>query len=78
MSMGNFETQDLCFAAVLQYFGSPIQGIEYGKDGRATFFFNSEQGCEQIKEAFWRCRLRVEPQAFFSALKVAKTRLYSK
>lgn len=76
MSNENYETQDLCLAAVLQYFGSPIRGVEHGTDGRATFFFEHNRRCEQVKEAFWLYQLQIEPRAFFNALKATKARLY--
>ncbi len=70
------KTSDLSLVATLLCFGGKIQSVDRGSGPRAVFYLQQEKGLEQLVRAYWAHELRVDPAAYFAALKEAKTRLY--
>ncbi len=73
----NYQTQDLCLATTIQCLGTPLGGVEWVDDRRASFHFENSEELTRAIEAYWQNTLLVEPKVFFGVLKATKTRLYS-
>lgn len=71
-----FPTSDLSLVAALCCYGAVIESIDRSTP-RAVFYIRRENGLEQLVQAFHSHSLRVEPLAYFNAMKEAKSRLYS-
>ncbi len=70
-----YETHDLPLAATLAL-SFPIEAIERGPSGRASFTFERARSLDALVEAYWRRELKVEPQAYSSQLRLLKARIY--
>lgn len=70
-----FSTPDLGLAAVLSLW-FPIEAIDRTNPHKATFLFKRDPNLDEIVESFWRRKLKIEPVAYFSQLKIVKSRLY--
>ena len=73
-----FRSSDLALVTVLSLF-YPVEAIDKeGPAGRAFFLFRKDsEGFDETLRKYWSRQLAVEPQAFFSQLKVIKARIYS-
>ena len=73
-----FRSSDLSLVVVLSLF-YPIEAIDKESPaGRAFFLFRKDSdGFDETLRKYWSRQLAVEPQAFFSQLKVIKARVYS-
>jgi len=73
-----FRSSDLALVATLSLF-YPIEVIDkQGLTGRAFFLFRKDgREFEETLQKYWSRQLAVEPQAFFSQLKIIKARIYS-
>jgi len=71
-----YKTSDLSLATSLSLF-SPIESTEIVDNKKVLFVFQKSQELDKLIAMYWRGEIRVEPQQFFSQLKVIKTRIYS-
>ena len=72
----NYKTSDLALATTLSL-NYPIFSIDKSNPSRSEFLFEKCEGLYDFVNKYWNGELRVEPQKFFTQLKVIKTRLYS-
>ena len=70
-----YETADLACAAALSLF-VPIEQVDRTDPRRAYFSFEKTEELETTLTQYQRGELRVEPRAFFDAIKAIKVRLY--
>jgi hypothetical protein len=70
-----YRTADLALATAISLF-YPIEVIDRKNPRKAQFIFKREDGLDELIESYWRGELKVEPQAYFNALRVIKARLY--
>lgn len=70
-----YTTSDLALVTTLSLF-YPIESVERTSSDKAMFLFRRAEGLDELIEAFWRRELNVEPQAYFTQLKIIKSRLY--
>lgn len=70
-----YSTSDLALAAVLSLW-FPIEVIDRTNPHKATFLFKRDPSLDEIVESFWKRELKIEPVAYFSQLKIVKSRLY--
>jgi hypothetical protein len=70
-----YQTADLSCAATLSLF-FPIEEIDKSNPRRAFFSFAQTDKFDKVLSQFQRGELKVEPRAFFDAIKNLKTRLY--
>ena len=73
-----FRSSDLALVTVLSLF-YPVEAIDKESPaGRAYFLFLKDgDGFEETLRKYWSRQLVVEPQAFFSQLKIIKARIFS-
>ena len=70
-----YSTPDLSLAAALSLW-YPIEVIDKTNPTKAQFLFKREPQLEKFVESFWKRELKIEPVAYFSQLKIIKSRLY--
>ncbi len=72
-----YRTADLALAAVI-LLSYPLEAIDRPSDTKKAYFlFKREKELDELIESYWRGgELKVEPQAYFNALRVIKARLY--
>jgi len=70
-----YRTADLALATTISLF-YPIEMIERQNTRKSQFLFKREAGLDELIESYWRGELKVDPQAYFNALRVIKARLY--
>ena len=70
-----YQTSDLACAAVLSL-SFPIELVDRSDPRRACFMFNRTENLDEFLKQYLRGELRVEPRAFFNAIKTIKIRLY--
>jgi hypothetical protein len=71
-----FRSNDLALAAALFLF-CPLEAIDRENPRKAQFIFKRETGLDDLIANYWRGELKVDPAAYFNALRVIKSRLYS-
>ncbi len=71
-----YKTSDLALAAVISLW-YPIEAIDKQNPHKAQFVFKREHGLNELIESYWKSELRVEPRAYFNALRAIKSRLYA-
>lgn len=70
------KTGDLSLAGFL-FLHYPLEAIERPPSGRKShFLFKRNTQADELIALFWRGQAKVEPQAYFNALRVIKARLY--
>ena len=69
-----FRTADLALATAISLF-YPLESIDRG-NRKAQFVFKRDVGLDDLIASYWRRELKVEPQAYFDAMRVIKGRLY--
>lgn len=74
----HFTTSDLSLAAALRCLGATIEEVDHTEPSRALFCFRRVGDLDAWIHAYWAGELKVEPQAYFAALKAVKTRLYDR
>lgn len=72
----SYKTYDLALVTTLSLF-FPIESVEGTNTQRVLFVFRQTNKLNEMVESYWRRDIRVEPQQFFSQLKIIKTRIYS-
>jgi hypothetical protein len=76
LSLNNyFSTPDLALAAAISLW-YPVETIDRTNPSKAIFLFKRDENLDKLVENFWKQELRIEPQAYFSQLKIIKSRLY--
>ncbi|MDP3697161.1 MAG: DUF5659 domain-containing protein [Candidatus Taylorbacteria bacterium] len=70
-----YQTADLALAAVI-FLSYPLEAIERQNPRKAQFLFKRGSQLDELIESYWQGGLKVEPQAYFNALRVIKARLY--
>lgn len=69
-----YKTQDLALATAISL-SFPLEVIDRG-GYKAQFIFKREIGIDDLIASYWRRELKVEPQAYFDAMRAIKGRLY--
>lgn len=72
-----YRTADLSLAAALQLY-KPLIGVDRQNPRRAEFLFDQSPELNKLVESFWRGELKVDPRAYFAALREIKARLYER
>lgn len=70
-----YKTADLALVTVI-FLSYPIEAIDRQNPRKAQFLFKRNNQLDELIESYWRGELRVEPQAYFNALRIIKARLY--
>jgi hypothetical protein len=70
-----YESSDLALVAYLSL-SFPIESINKSNPRKAVFNFVQTTELDKQANAFWRGETRVEPRAYFDALRRIKSRLY--
>ncbi|MGA3150530.1 MAG: DUF5659 domain-containing protein [Candidatus Saccharimonadales bacterium] len=72
-----FRTFDLALSSALVTEGFLVIGIEKSSAGKATFLFETTPALKTAVDNYWSDKLKVNPKAYFDAMKHLKTRIYS-
>lgn len=70
-----FQTADLSLATTISLW-HPLELIDRTDPRKSQFLFKRENHLDELVASYWKRELKIEPQAFFSQLKMIKTRLY--
>lgn len=70
-----YRTADLALATAISLFYS-LEAIDRQNPRKAQFLFKRNIELDELIESYWRGELKVEPQAYFNALRIIKARLY--
>ncbi|MEK7617594.1 MAG: DUF5659 domain-containing protein [Patescibacteria group bacterium] len=70
-----FRTTDLALATVISLW-FPLESVDKQNPRKAEFVFLTDPKLDALVKRYWQRELKVEAQAFFSALKFIKSRLY--
>jgi len=73
-----FRTADLAITAALSVSGFVVDEVERVSPSRSVFIFRDSAQLQEAVKQYWRCELRIEPQAYFNQLKVLKARIYER
>ncbi len=68
-------TQDLALATAISLSFS-IENIDRQNPRKAQFIFKRNPKLDEFIERYWHRKIKVEPTAYFEALRVIKARLY--
>lgn len=71
-----YKTADLALATAISLFYS-LEAVDRQNPRKAQFLFKRNSKLDGLIDSYWREELKVEPQAYFNALRIIKTRLYS-
>jgi len=72
-----FQTTDFSLISFLTAAGFPIEKTEKDSSSRRVlFFFKQTAELDDLVQAFWRRETTVEPQAYFQATRLIKSRIY--
>jgi len=72
-----FRTVDLSLASTIFMF-YPLEDVDKQNPRRAEFMFKRTQELDELIENFWRGELKIDPRAYFDALRAIKARLYDR
>ena len=72
-----FSTADLSLASAIFLF-HPLEAVDSQNPRRAEFLFKRSQELDELIEKYWRGELRIDPRAYFDALRSIKARLYDR
>ncbi|MFA5348987.1 MAG: DUF5659 domain-containing protein [Candidatus Paceibacterota bacterium] len=70
-----YHSADLALATAISLF-YPLEAIDKQNPRKARFLFKRDSGLDELIESYWQGELKVEPQAYFNALRQVKARLY--
>jgi hypothetical protein len=71
-----FKTADLALATAISL-SYPLETIDRDSNPRkAQFVFRQTNGLDELIASYWRKEIKVEPQAYFDAMRSIKARLY--
>ena len=73
-----FQTSTLPLAAAIICLGISLDSVAQGQDSKTIFNFSRTEApnLDQIVQDFWRKELRIEPNAFWEAVRFLKGRLH--
>lgn len=71
----NFTTSDLALAGVITL-SFPLMGLDRKNPRRVFFIFGNDSEIYQLAEDFFNADIKVEPLAYFHAIKTLKARIY--
>jgi len=71
-----FESSDLALVAFLSLL-FPIESIDKTNPRKAIFLFSKTRELDEQVRGYWRGETRVEPRAYFDALRRIKARIYA-
>ena len=71
-----FRTSDFPLIVTLNL-SLPIEGIDFTNSQRFQFIFRRTEQLENLLEGYYRKELRVEPEAYYYAIKGIKARIHS-
>lgn len=72
-----YSTSDLALASAIALY-YPLEVVDKTQNPyKAQFIFKRDENLNKLIESYWRCEMRIEPQAYFNQLKSIKARLYS-
>lgn len=70
-----YKTADLALASAV-YLSFPLEAIDHQDSRKSLFVFKRNNKLDELIERFWRGELRIEPSAYFGAIRSIKARLY--
>ena len=71
-----YSTTDLALATAISIW-YPLEALDRTQNPhKAQFLFKRDEQLDKLIETYWRGELKVNPQAYFNALKNIKARLY--
>lgn len=77
MEKQHFKTADLALIAViLLLMPESLEVVDRTNPHKVFFAFKASEKLEKLLNAFWKQELKVEPQAYFNQIKIAKARIY--
>lgn len=72
-----YETTDLALISVLLLFlPDSLEVVNRTNPHKVLFAFKRSGELDELVAKYWKRELKVEPQAFFNELKLAKVRIY--
>lgn len=71
------KNSDMALCAALSCLGYQIEAIDKQNPSRAVFFIKRDEQLDGLVQMYFTHQLKVEPVAFFNALKELKTRIYN-
>jgi hypothetical protein len=72
-----YKTTDLALCGVLYIYGYNLEALDRQDPQRVVFLIKRESGLDDVVKLALTHELRVDPLAYFNALKEIKTRLYN-
>lgn len=72
----HYSTSDIALATTLSLF-YPLEVVDRTNPHKAQFLFKRDDQIDQLIETYWRGEIKINPQAYFAALKNLKSRLYA-
>jgi hypothetical protein len=73
-----YKTADLALVAVLLLFiPDSLEVCDRTNPHKVLFAFRRSGELDELVAKYWKRELKVEPQAFFNELKLAKVRIYA-
>ncbi len=73
-----YKTADLALVAVLLLFiPDSLEVCDRTNPHKVLFVFKKSDELDELVSKYWKRELKVEPQAFFNQLKLAKVRIYA-
>ena len=73
-----YKTADLALVAVLLLFiPDSLEVCDWTNPHKVLFAFKRSDKLDELVAKYWKRELKVEPQAFFNQLKLAKVRIYA-
>jgi len=70
-----YRTADLALSSAISLF-YPIESIDRQNPKKAQFIFKQDKGLNELIDNYWKGQIKIEPQAYFNALRIIKARLY--
>lgn len=70
-----YSSNDLALASFLSLH-FPIEALDKTNPDKTFFLFLRSEELEKLIEAYWKRKVQVNPQDYFSAIKNVKSRLY--
>lgn len=72
-----YRTTDISLATTLSIW-LPLDSVDRSNPRQAWFNFENSEELQKLVELYWRKELQVEPQEYFSQLRMVKARLYER
>lgn len=72
-----YKTSDLSLAGALFVCGYPLEALDRHDPSRVIFVFKKNEFLDEVVRMFFLHELKVDPLAYFNALKEIKTRIHN-